>query len=405
MAGFRYEAIDALGKVRRGVVEVDSPRQARQTLREQGLIAVEVHALTQATLSTGGQQFRLRRGLPTAQLSLLTRQFATLSSANLTVEQTLNALIEQAETQFLRQVLAGVRGEVLAGQTLARAMSKFPDVFPELYRTLIDAGERSGQLAEVMLRLADYTEERQALKQKVGLAFIYPVIVTVVAVAVVLGLLTYVVPQVVAVFINTNQSLPLLTRALIALSDFMRDTGVFWLVGLVAGTFVFRRSLREPAMRHRFHLFLLRLPLFGKLIRGMNTARLASTLAILVGSGVPLLTALQAGVGVVSNLPMRKALEEAERMVREGGSLSRSIGRSKMFPPLMVHLIASGEASGRLDNMLERAAKQQTQEMENQVAALTSLIEPILILVMGVVVLIIVLAILLPIFELNTLVR
>ncbi|MGB9150515.1 MAG: type II secretion system F family protein, partial [Burkholderiales bacterium] len=310
-----------------------------------------------------------------------------------------------AESEQQRQILAGIRGEVLAGNTLSASMGQYPHVFPELYRTLVRAGEQSGQLSEVLSRLADYTEESQALRQKVTLAFVYPGIISLVAVAVITGLLTYVVPQVVEVFRNTNQTLPLLTRLLIGLSDFLRTTGIFWLIALAIGVWLFSRAMRAEPFRLRVHRFLLRVPVVGRLIRGINTARLASTLAILTGSRVPLLNALQAGVGVMNNLPMKNALEEAQRMVREGAPLSRSLGVSKMFPPVMVHLIASGEASGKLDTMLERVATQQTREIENRVSTLTALLEPILILTMGVMVLIIVLAILLPIFELNQLVK
>lgn len=403
MAGFRFEAVDSGGRLQRGVMEADTARQVRSKLREQGLIPAEVAALGEASGETGAVRRVPRRGLPTAQLALLTRQFATLLAAGLPIEQSLNALIEQADSQHLRQVLAGVRSEVLAGQPLARALEKYPAVFPDLYRTLIQSGEQSGRLSDVLLRLADYTEGRQALKQKVGLAFIYPAIVTVVAASVVLGLLTYVVPQVVSVFQNTNQTLPWLTRALIASSDFLRQAWLPLLLGLLAALWLLRQALKRPALRLRFHALLLRLPLVGTLVRTVNTARLASTLAILVGSGVPLLSALQAGAGVVANLPMRMAVEEAARLVREGGSLSRALGRSKRFPPMMVHLVASGEASGRLEQLLERAAAQQTQELEVRVAALTGLLEPVMILAMGGVVLTIVLAILLPIFEMNQL--
>lgn len=402
MSGFKYEAVDSEGRTRSGVLVADTPRQVRLSLREQGLIAVRVEALSEKVVS-GGR--RLRRGLALSELSLLTRQMATLLNAGLTIDQTLNALIEQSESQYLRQILAGVRSEILAGQTLAHAMSQYPSVFPELYQTLVQSGEQSGQLSRVLLRLADYMEDRHALRQKVVLAFTYPAVVTLVALAVVIGLLTYVVPQVVNVFQNTNQQLPLLTRALMGLSGFLRSTWLFWLAAIGAGAWLARRALKREPVRHRFHLWLLKLPLAGRLIRGVNTARLASTLAILVGSGVPLLSALQAGAGVLSNLPMRKALEETVRLVREGGSLSRSLAHTKMFPPVMVHLIASGEASGTLDQMLERVAVQQSQEMQSRVATLTGLLEPMLILLMGGVVLMIVLAILLPIFEMNQLVR
>jgi general secretion pathway protein F len=369
------------------------------------LLVAAVETLSETGLTNGSSHGGWRRRLSGTQLSLITRQFATLLAAGLPVEQTLNALIEQADTDFQRQILAGVRGEVLSGHPLARALQKYPRVFPELYVTLVAAGEQSGRLGEVMERLADYTESHQALRQKVGLAFIYPAIVTLVAGAVVLGLLTYVVPQVVSVFQNTHQTLPWLTRALIGLSDFLRASGWLWLIAFVAVGWAVRRTLRQPGPRLRFHRWLLRLPLVGTMVRGVNSAQLASTLAILVGSGVPLLEALRAGAGVVDNLPMRSAVEEAARRVREGGSLSRALGAAKLFPPMLVHMIASGEASGRLVPMLERAAAQQGREMENRVLGLTSLLEPVLIVLMGVVVLVIVLAILLPIFEMNQLVH
>ena len=407
MAGFRYQALDSTGRLHKGVLETDSQRQVRAMLRDQGLTAIEVEGLTQQSDAPGKVSTRKasRRKLSIAQLSLLTRQFATLLGASLTVEQTMNALIEQADNQFIRQVLAGVRGEVLAGQTLARAMGQFPRVFPELYRTLVEAGEKSGQLSKVMYRLADYTEDRQSLQRKTTTAMVYPAVVTVVAISVVTGLLTYVVPKVVAVYANSKQTLPLLTRVMISLSDFLVATGIYWVIALIIGGWLFARALKQPAIRMRFDRFVLKLPVIGRLARGVNTARLGSTLAILVSSRVPLLTALQAGVGVVSNLPMKQALIETEKLVREGGSLSRSLASTKMFPPVMVHLIASGEQSGKLDEMLERVASSQAQEIESRVSTLTSLLEPMLMLVMGVVVLLIVVAILLPIFELNTLIK
>lgn len=406
MAGFKYEALDASGHSHRGVMEFDTARQVRGQLREQGLLPVSVEAI--ASSAEHGRDrgaWRWQRGLSAAQLSLVTRQLATLLDAGLTVEQTLNAAIEQTETVHSRHLLAGVRAEVLAGQSLGRAMRRFPHAFPEIYTTLVDAGEQSGELSGVLLRLAEYTEERHALQTKVMLAFIYPAIVSLVAFAVVVGLLTYVVPQVVNVFQNTHQTLPLLTRGLIGLSHFARASAWLWLLGLVVGVWFARRALRQPLLRHRVDRALLRLPIVGRLIRGINTARVSSTLAILVASGVPLLNALQAAIGVLGNLPMRVALEEATRRVREGGSLSRALAVSRLFPPVMVHLIASGETSGRLDYTLERVAKQQTEELHTRVAALTAILEPMLILIMGVFVLLIVLAILLPIFEMNQLVH
>ena len=405
MAGFKYQAIANDGRIHHGVLEVDNARQARSQLREQGLIPLAVQAIA----AKGGELHfgvrPLQRRLSGAELNLLTRQLATLFDASLTVEQALSALIEQAETPKQQQILAGVRAEVLAGKSLASALEQFQSVFPELYRALVNAGEQSGQLSRVLLRLADYLEARQLLLQKITLALIYPAVVTLTAICIVIGLMTYVVPQIVQVFQNTQQALPWLTRALIWISDLIRHTGLYWLAALALGAWVLQRMLQNPKRKFALHAFLLRLPLFGRLIRNINAARFASTLAILVGSRVPLLTALEAGAGVVHHLPMRLALEETQRMVSEGAPLSRALGQSQLFPPLLVHMIASGESSGRLDEMLERAAKQQSNEVENRLATLTSLFEPVLILGMGLIVLLIVMAMLLPIFEMNQLIK
>ena len=404
MAGFRFEALTDSGRTQRGVLEADSPRQARSRLREQGLIPVELEPI-QAASDGGSKHFGWRNPLPGSELAIATRQLATLLGAGLTVEKTLDALIEQAETEPQRQLFAAVRSDVLAGQALARSLGNQSRVFPELYRTLVDAGERSGKLSEVLLRLADYTEDRDTLRGKVGLAFIYPALITVVAILIVGGLLAYVVPQVVQVFQNTNQVLPLLTRMMIFLSDVLRS-GWYVILGVVIAAGVGAYSaLQVPALHMRWQRFLLRLPVIGPLHRSLNTARLASTLAILVGSKVPLLSALRAGGGVVTNAPMREALNVAAQRVQEGSTLSRALAASKLFPSLMVHMIASGETSGRLAEMLERTSMQQTRELERRVGAMVALLEPLLILVMGAVVLVIVMAILLPIFEMNTIIR
>ncbi|BBJ00422.1 type II secretion system protein GspF [Ferrigenium kumadai] len=406
MAAFRYEALNEVGQVTRGVIEADALRQARARLRELGLMAVAVHAVSQDMLDAGeGQRWRWRRGVSSAQLSMLTRQLATLLDAGLPLEQAISALIEQSENETLRQVLAGVRAELLAGHTLAQALGHYERVFPDIYRALVKAGEASGELSHVMLRLADYTESRQALRQKVGLAFVYPAIVTLVALLVVMGLLVYVVPQVVNVFQQSHQALPLLTRLLIGLSSLLQASWFYLLAALAGAGFTVHVLLGREEILYQWHLRLLRLPMVGRLVRGINTARMASTLAILSGSGVPLLVSLQTAAGVVSNLPMKRALDEASKKVREGVGLSRALAVSGLFPPILIHLIASGEASGKLDTMLERAAVQQEQEISNYTSILTSLLEPLLILAMGGVVLTIVLAILMPIIEMNQLVR
>lgn len=407
MAAFSYQALDSTGRLLRGVIEADTVRQARASLRESGHTVMAIDAVSQESMqSSRDGRWQWRRGrLSVAQLSLITRQLATLLAASLTLEQALSALVEQSENETVRQVLAGVRGEVLAGHTFAKALGRYASVFPELYRALVTAGESSGELGRVMLRLADYTEQRQALRQKVVLAFVYPVIVTLVAGLVVGGLLIYVVPQVIGVFEQTHQNLPLLTRALIWLSATLQQTWGYLLLLAAAGAVAVHLVLRQPRLRYQAHLRLLRLPVAGRLVRGINTARMASTLAILAGSGVPLMAALHAAAGVVNNLPMRAALDEAAKKVREGVSLSRALAASGYFPPLLVHLIASGESSGQLDVMLERAAAQQEQEVGNYTAILTAMLEPLLILTMGAVVLMIVLAILMPIIEMNQMVR
>jgi general secretion pathway protein F len=302
-------------------------------------------------------------------------------------------------------VLAGVRSEVLAGSAMSVALARHPRVFPELYRTIVRAGEESGKAAGVMARLADYIEARQALSAKVALAFVYPAVVLSVSLLVIVGMLWWVVPQMVGVFQSSKQELPLLTRALLAISAGIREYGLIGFIVLGLAGAGFARALKNPAFRLRLDAWLLRLPLFGRLNKASNTARLASTLSILVGSGVPLLKAMEAAAGVVENLVLRGAVSNAARDVREGAPLSKALDRQKLFPPVLVHLIASGEASGRLEDMLDKAARQQAGELEQRVATFTSLLGPVMVLLMGVAVLLIVLAILLPVFEMNQLVK
>lgn len=405
MAGFEYLALDSSGREIKGVIESDTDRQARAQLRERGLTPLQVDAIRERTADTNRRHLPWRRSLPRGDLALITRQFATLVRAGLTIEECLNVLIEQAESARSRNLLAAVRARVLEGQSLARSLTAFPQAFPDIYLALVEAGEQSGRLVDVLERLADYTENREALRQKVTLAFIYPALVTVVAIAVIALLLVYVVPQVTRVFENLGQTLPLITRILIAMSDAAKAGGVLWLIGLLALIFIPPVLLRNPLTRYRWHATQLRLPVTGRLVRGVNAARFADTLGILTASGISLLPALQSATAVVSNLPMRRAVEEALKRVREGGSLSRSLGKANLFPPMVIHLIASGEATGKLDAMLLRAAEVQSRELENWVKGFTALLEPMLILVMGMIVLFVVVAILLPIFDMNQLIK
>ncbi len=403
MAAFEYEAVDGAGRAVKGVMEGDAGRRVRDLLREKGLVPIRVASIQKERV--GRRPFRWQGGLKGGELALLTRQFATLVRAGLPIEEGLQALTEQNESARTRKILAAVRTQVREGRSLAHALGDFPGSFPPLYRHLVEAGEQSGKLPVVLERLADYTEQRQALTQKVWVAFLYPALVAVVAMAIVGGLLVYVVPRIAQVFVESGARLPWATRALIAISRAARAGGILWPAGLLAVPAAGRMVLRRRARRAAWQGLLLRAPLLGRLIRGLNAARLASTLGILTSSGVPLLMALDTALQVVTNLPMQMAVEEARRRVREGGSLGRSLGRSKLFPPLVIHMIGSGEASGSLDAMLARAAEAQTRELEAFVSALTALIEPVLILVTGGMVLFIVLAILLPVFDMNQLVR
>ncbi|MEX0958579.1 MAG: type II secretion system inner membrane protein GspF [Burkholderiales bacterium] len=401
MEAFKYQALDAAGRTVSGVVQADTARQARMQLRALGLLPSMVGQVN--AREKAGQLWA--RGISQAELSLVTRQMATLLASGLTMEQSLNALIEAATEPVTREVLNGVKTEVTAGASLAGALGAYGKSFPDFYRALVHGGEESGALPTVLQHLADYLDARQALKQKTTLALLYPVLVTIVALAIVTGLLVYVVPQVVDVFQQSRQSLPLLTRVLIAVSDFLRGTWPYLVAAIIGAAVAARYTLRRDAPRRRWHAFLLRLPWLGALIVGVNTSRFASTLAILVGGGVPLLSALASGARVMTNMVLREAVERAIKRVREGSSLARALGETRAFPPLLIHLIASGEVSGKLEQMLERAAHLETQALEQRLAVFLTLLEPVMILVMGGVVLLIVLAILLPIIEINQLVQ
>lgn len=402
MPGFRYQAYNVEGKLHKGVLEADSARQARSLLRDQGLTPHRVEVIA-ANDPASGSRFRAVT-LSNTEVTQLTRQLASLLEAGLTVEQSFNALIEQAEDERSRQVLAALRGEVLAGNTIAKALGAFPKIFPELYRTLVAAGETSGALPRVLSRLADYLEDRAALRGRLGLALIYPAIVFAVALCVVGALLVYVVPQVVQVFQHAHQQLPIMTRVLIAISSFLQATWVLWIGLVIAAGVGIHYALKRPAMRASIHRTVARMPVIGRLLRRLDAARFAATLSILVGSRVPILQALEAGTGVMTLTPMREALATATRGVREGMTLSRALGATGAFPPVMVHLIASGEASGKLDEALERAARTQQNDIAVRLTAFAAVFEPAMILLMGGLVMFIVMSILLPIFQLNQLI-
>ena len=405
MGAFEYTAVDTAGRERKGVLEGDTARQVRQILRERSLLPVTVNEVAQAESRGRRRQFTFARsGVSAGDLSLLTRQIATLVRSGLPLEEALLAVSEQTEKARIRTIIMGVRAKVMEGHTLADGLADFPSVFPELYRATVAAGEQSGHLDTVLERLADYTETREQLRSRTINAMLYPVLLFLVCIAIVAMLLTFVVPKIVRQFENSKAALPVLTRGLIAISDFLRDWGLLLLLALVGAGFLFARWLRDPAARRRFHAFLLRLPLVGKVVRGSNTARFARTFATLTSSAVPVLEALRISGEVVTNLPMREAVQDAAARVREGAPIGRSLGTSKVFPPMMIHLISSGETSGDLEVMLDRAASNQEREMDSILGAVVGLLGPLMILVMGGLVLLIVLAMLLPIFELNQLI-
>ncbi|WP_404992045.1 type II secretion system inner membrane protein GspF [Cupriavidus pauculus] len=405
MPAYRYEAADAAGRVDRGVIEADSPKQARSQLRARGLTPITVDPLAGAGLAQRSGRSMFVRRLSTQEQALFTRQLASLIVSGLPLDEALGALADQAERQYVHELLAGIRAEVMGGSSLSVALAQHPKDFPDIYRALVSAGEHSGHLGVVLERLATYIETRNALTSKIRLAFTYPAIVTVVAFAIVIFLLSYVVPQVVSVFANTKQKLPTLTIVMLWLSDFVRN---WWWAGLIVIGIVvaiLRSLLKQPDIRLSWHRWLLTAPLVGKLIRGYNTARFASTLAILVSAGVPILRSLQAAGETLTNVALKTNVDDATTRVREGASLARALAAQNQFPPVLVHLIRSGEATGNLPIMLERAATGEGQELERRTLLLTSLLEPLLILTMGVVVLMIVLAVLMPIIEINQLVR
>ena len=402
MAAFEYIALDEAGRTRQGVLNGDSARQVRSRLRTLGLYPVEVLGVREQAVTPAG--LNPSRRISAAALALLTRQLATLLRAGMPLDESLRALGAQTAARRLQAVLADVCARITEGASLDEAMSMYPGVFPEFYRSMVAAGEAGGRLEEALERLADYTETRRALRQSLSTALIYPAILTLVSLLVVAVLLIYVVPEVVRVFQQTGQSLPWLTTALIASSQALRDFGWLLCLGAALALLLGRFLLRRTVIRARFDRMLLDMPFLGRITRMLHAARLTRSLAILTQSGVPLLKALEISGRMVINIPLRAAVEDAAVRVREGGRLHKALDDCGWFPPLLVQMLASGEESGELDDMLARAASYEENELQTVLTTAAALFEPLIILVMGAVVLVIVLAILLPIFEMNQLV-
>ncbi len=408
MPAYRFEALDASGKTQSGLLEGDSARAVRAQLRARSLVPLEVSPVTSESEASGngaGASLLRRRVFTATTLAVWTRQLAGLVAAGLPLERALTALADEAEEPRQRELLAHLRAEVNAGSPFARALSGAPREFDEVYRAVVAAGEQSGQLGRVLERLADDLEERQALKAKLIGATLYPAIVSVVAVVIVIFLVTYVVPQVAQVFAGSKKALPLLTSAMLALSAFLRQWGWALLLALIGAGTALVLMRRNEATRERLDAAVLRLPLFGRLARGYNAARFAGTLAMLAGSGVPILKALQAAAETLSNRAMRADAMEALVQVREGAPLASALAAKKRFPGLLAMFARLGEQTGELPLMLQRAATQLGAEVQRRAMQTATILEPLLIVGMGGIVMVIVLAVLLPIIQLNTFVK
>ncbi|NMP81987.1 type II secretion system inner membrane protein GspF [Pseudoalteromonas arctica] len=406
MAAFEYRALDGRGKEKKGILEADTAKQIRQILRDQKLTPLEVVPAAQSDKQVKGEKAPLLGGffkptISTSDLALITRQLATLIQSALPVEGAVMAVAEQCEKPRLKRMLMSVRSKVVEGYTLADGLSEFPHVFDDLYRAMVAAGEKSGHLDQVLNRLADYTEQRQHMRSQITQAMVYPIILVVFAIGIVSVLLGTVVPKILKTFEKTKQVLPWTTEWVMAGSHFVQN---YWFISLIAITAIaigIKHALKQPKIRFWWDDRVLHMPGIGKVARGINTARFARTLSILSSSSVPLLEGMRISGGVLINEKIKKAVADASDRVSEGASLRAALQQTKLFPPMMLHMIASGEKSGELEQMLERAANNQDREFESMVNVSLKLLEPAMIASMAVIVLFIVMAILQPIMAMN----
>ncbi|MFT6330012.1 MAG: general secretion pathway protein F [Bermanella sp.] len=404
MAAFAYKAMDANGKSKNGVLEGDNARQIRQQIREQGFIPLEVEQVAEQEKKNQASFSLFKAKISASELALLTRQMATLIESALPIEEALLAVAEQCEKPRHKNMMMAVRSKVVEGHGFAEALSEFPYVFDNLFRAMVAAGEKSGHLDTVLNRLAEYTENREKTRNQIIQALVYPLIMMTVAVAVVIMLLVQVVPTIVGQFDQMGQELPTITNILITISNGVQNYGIYAAILLVLIIFLVAKLLTIPRIRLKYDKKLLRMPFVGRLTRSTNTARFARTLSILTASAVPLLESMRIAGNVLENLHLKGAVKEAASKVKEGSSLRNALDHAKIFPPMMMHMIASGERSGELQQMLARAADNQDREFESTVSISLKIFEPVLIVVMAGVVLFIVMAILMPILALNSLV-
>ncbi len=404
MAAFEYKAIDAKGKNKKGILEADTAKQVRQQLREKGLVPLEVNQASQKEKS-GQAGFSLFKAKISANdLALITRQLSTLVGSALTIEAALLAVAEQCDKAHIKRTIMAVRSKVVEGYSLAEGMKEFPHVFDHLFRSMVAAGEKSGHLDEVLERLADYTEKRQATKSQLRQAMIYPAMLITVGILIVGFLLTSVLPDIVKQIAKADQALPGSTEFLLSVSKYIKDYGLLTAIILLALLILVQRLLKQPALRLNFDRSLLNFPLVGKVIRGVNTARFARTLSILTSSAVPILEGMKISGEVLSNTYIKAGVLEASDNVREGASLKSALDQTKIFPPMMMHMIGSGEKSGELEQMLKRSADNQDTELDGLLKLTMSLLSPLIVAIMAGMVVFIVMAILQPIMQMNSLV-
>ncbi|HAT1659687.1 TPA: GspF family T2SS innner membrane protein variant LspF [Legionella pneumophila] len=398
MGAYQYQALKVNGNVSKGVIEADSERHARQLLREQGLIPTQVQTLTQQRSASSKSK------VSAADLALLTRQLATLLAAGIPVEESLRGVSEQTEKDKVRELIIGVRSKVLEGYGLAQAMAQYPNAFPELYRATVGSGEQTGRLDVVLEKLADYTEKQQKTRQKVQQALIYPLLMIIVSTAIISFLLTFVVPKIIDVFTESGQTLPPMTQLLINLSQFIKSYGLYTLAAIILALIGFKKSLSNIKIKTTWHQVILKLPIVSYLVKTINVARYIHTFGILFAAGVSVLETMRVSSSLVTNVVMRQAFDLATLRVREGSGISEALKETKFISPMAIHLIASGEKSGQLSDMMERSASHLDNEVNRLIETSLTLLEPMVILLMGAVVLFIVLATLLPIFSMEQLV-
>ena len=401
MTAYHYSALDRAGKTQKGTLEADSPREVRQQLRQRELSPLTVDPISTKFQSNNRTRLFSRKRLTLDDLALVTRQLATLLAAGLPIASALAAVIEQVEKPHIKTILLTVRSRVQEGYSFANSLRQVPQAFSELYCATVAAGEQSGHLDAVLIRLADHTEQQQTIRQKVQQALIYPSLMTIISLAIVIFLLVFVVPKIIGVFKTTGQALPETTMILIGISHFISRFGIYLLIFLLLLAIGFKYLLKQINFRHRFDAFLLRLPLIGYVIKTLNTARFARTFGILTAAGVEVLESIRVAASLVSNIPMHDSIKRASERVREGTAIHSALKATGYFSPMTIHLIASGETSGKLESMLQRAADTEDAAVTRLIATALTLFEPTIIIIMGTVVLFIVLAILLPIFQMD----